>query len=188
VTPLLLTALFAAQIPSMQMKDTRDPARVIVAVEDLKGRGFAIAQAKQLASATVYALKQRVGQDAVVYEGNLWGQRMMVKKVGDTPSGDRAKLINYYEAAMAAAKYRVKVKFGKKRKKQYVTLSCRKAGEKKPLDEVKLTDKEFSVVFAEAKEKLKTFCPALAPPPPPEAVAPKTKKAPKPWSPPPRRD
>jgi hypothetical protein len=184
-----------------------DPSRCVVVVDDAGNVGLRIADAQSAHEAVVTALRKRMGTDAVVYEGSRKNAEQMKKMLGSSAETSiQDEQLKYYDAAMKAAPWRVKVRFGQKKSEHWITLSCRKAsadkngeknGEKNVVEEKRFTGKSF-VAAKEAMEKaLPEFCGALpttatlipveGQPPKPGEVPGLRKKQLKPWTPPPKR-
>lgn len=187
-----LTALPAQYTPEAGSQYP-DPALCHVVVEDLGNVGYRIADAQQLAERAVSALRKRMGNDKVIYEGLLKNATRMKKMLG---KGSETQIqddqIAYYSAASKAAPWRLRIKFGKRRGQQYVEVSCRKSADppKKAVQKKTLTGKSFLEVRDAFASEMATFCSEMDPPPaaPPaeQQAAPRPKKQ-KEWSLPPVR-
>jgi hypothetical protein len=181
-----------------------DPARCVVVVDDAGNVGLRIADAQSAHEAVVTALRKRLGTDAVVYEGSRKNAEQMKKMLGSSAETTiQDEQLKYYDAAMKAAPWRVKVRFGQKKGEHWITLSCRKAAsdekgvDKNVVEEKRFTGKSF-VAAKEAMDKaLPEFCGALpatatlipveGQPGKPGEVPGLRKKELKPWTPPPKR-
>lgn len=163
------------------------PCRVFL--EDMGKVGFRISDAQALAQETLTALRDRVGQEAAAYEGLLKSHQQMKKMLG---SGSETQIQEEQIAALQACKdsapFRVRVRFGKKKGRHFITLACRNAASppERPLEEKRFEAKTFADARAKMNEALPTFCRLLDP----EAAAPPPSRRPKAkgWSLPPRRD
>lgn len=181
-----------------------DPSRCVVVVDDAGNVGLRIADAQSAHEAVVTALRKRLGTDAVVYEGSRKNAEQMKRMLGaSSETSIQDEQLKYYDAAMKAAPWRVKVRFGQKKGEHWITLSCRKTAadkdkdDKNVVEEKRFTGKTF-VAAKEAMDKaLPEFCGALpttATLIPVEGQAPKPGEVPglrkkelKPWTPPPKR-
>jgi|GEM_PF-934268 len=181
-----------------------DPSRCVVVVDDAGNVGLRIADAQSAHEAVVTALRKRLGTDAVVYEGSRKNAEQMKRMLGSSAETSiQDEQLKYYDAAMKAAPWRVKVRFGQKKGEHWITLSCRKAaadksdGDKSVVEEKRFTGKSF-VAAKEAMDKaLPEFCGALpttatlipveGQPGRPGEVPGLRKKELKPWTPPPKR-
>ena len=113
----------------------------------------------------------------------------------------------YYDAAMKAAPWRVKVRFGQKKSEHWITVSCRKVGKRAEgdkgapkdnvVEEKRFTGKSFLAAKEAMDKALPEFCAALPTtatlipvegrPPKPGEIPGLRKKELKPWTPPPKR-
>ena len=152
--------------------------------------GFRIADAQSLTNRVVKEFRDRIGRGGVVYEGTLISDKKMTKMLNGSESEIRAEKMEYFEAAIAHAKRRVKMKFGKKKGKEFIQLTCRNVDSKKSLDESVVT----AATWGEAMDKLDAALPAFCLQIAKKAEAPQAQTAPPPkkkkkaWSMPPRRD
>ena len=163
---------------------------VVVVVEDVKARGFRIADGQKLVTRLMRGLKERVGQDAVIYEGVLLSMKKMNALVKEDPGAQTRNRL-YYEGANKNAPFRFKARFSKKKrgpkgKRHYLSMACHKRGEKTPLHKVDLKAGDFDALLEKALVELKTFCPEILPKKVPEPKIKKKKKLKK-WTPPPSR-
>lgn len=176
-----------------------DPARCIVVVDDAGNVGLRIADAQSAHEAVVTALRKRLGTDAVVYEGSRKNAEQMKRMLGSSSETSlQDEQLTYYDAAMKAAPWRVKVRFGQTKSEHWITVSCRKANDgKNVVEEQRFTGKSF-VAAKEAMDKaLPEFCGALpttatlipveGQPEKPGEIPGLRKKALKSWTPPPKR-
>jgi hypothetical protein len=180
-----------------------DPARCVVVVDDAGNVGLRIADAQSVHEAVVTALRKRLGTDAVVYEGSRKNAEQMKKMLGSSAETTiQDEQLKYYDAAMKAASWRVRVRFGQTKGQHWITLSCRKAGDdhtdgKSVVEEKRFTGKTFIAAKEAMDAALPEFCSALpttATLIPVEGQAPRPgeipglrKKELKPWTPPPKR-
>ena len=103
-----------------------DPSRCVVVVDDAGNVGLRIADAQSAHEAVVTALRKRMGTDAVVYEGSRKNAEQMKRMLGaSSETSIQDEQLKYYDAAMKAAPWRVKVRFGQKKSEHWITLSCR---------------------------------------------------------------
>jgi hypothetical protein len=216
--PARALALFLAVSPFAVVDDARaqsagaagvaaslgDPARCVVVVDDAGNVGLRIADAQSAHEAVVTALRKRLGTDAVVYEGSRKNAEQMKRMLGSSAETSiQDEQLKYYDAAMKAAPWRVKVRFGQKKSEHWITVSCRKASadkndaDKNVVEEKRFTGKTF-VAAKEAMDKaLPEFCGALpttatlipveGQPGKPGEIPGLRKKELKPWTPPPKR-
>lgn len=164
----------------------------MLVVEDMGKVGFRIADAKSLAERTTTAFRKRLGRDAVIYEGLLTHAKDMKRRLKGTETAIQDEQIAYYAGAAKHAQWRVKVKFGKKRGKHWITASCFRAdgGKRKGKAVERRTwkAKRFDDVRETFAKELKVFCLEADPPKKAEEPAPISKpKKKKAWSLPPMR-
>jgi hypothetical protein len=184
-----------------------DPARVLVVVEDAGNVGLRIADAQSVHEAVITHLRKQLGNDAVIYEGSRKNAAAMKKMLGSSSETQiQDSQLAYYDAAMKAAPWRVKARFGQKKSEHFVLLTCRKVGSDKNvdknldknLDEKRFVGKNFSIAKDAMVKGLAEFC-LLLPTTATQIPVEKTpgqagvipglhKKVLKPWSPPPRRE
>ena len=179
-----------------------DPKRVVVVVDDAGNVGLRISDAQALHEAVITSLRKRLGNDAVVYEGSRKNAEQMKKMLGASSETQiQDAQLAYYDAAMKAAPWRVKARFGTKKGTHFIELSCRKADAKTTLDDKRFTGKSFAAARDAMSKELESFCQLLpttatlipvegAPLPPkkPGEIEGLRKRELKPWSPPPRRE
>lgn len=180
-----------------------DPARVLVVVEDAGNVGLRIADAQTVHEAVITHLRKRLGNDAVVYEGTRKNAAAMKKMLGSSSETQiQDSQLAFYDAAMKAAPWRVKARFGQKKNEHFVVLSCKKVSSdkavEKNVDEKRFTGKNFMIAKDAMIAGLDTFClqlPATAmqlpvekTPGQPGVIPGLRKQVIKPWTPPPRRE
>ncbi len=188
-----------------------DPQKVVVIVDDAGDVGIMISNAQLSHEMVVNALRKRLGRDAVAYEGQRKNAETMKRMLGsnaETTMQDTQ--LAWFDQALKAAPWRVRVRFGTKKGEHFVVATCRKAGEKTDLDTRTGTGKNFAAAKDALSPQLDAFCPVLPTPAvalPIEGASPSTtpsgspsagadetppgmqkKKKPKAWTPPPRRD
>lgn len=163
-----------------------DPASCRVVLEDLGNLGLRISDGQAVATDVMTGLRQRLGDDAVIFEGTLTGKLKMKKMLG--PSGEaqiQEDQIAYLKAATKQAPFRVSVRFGKKKSGHWIELACKNKEGTAPLEKKRFEAASFGKARAEMNAALPDFCPLLAP----ATAAPETTTKPKKeWSLPPRRD
>lgn len=163
VLTVLVAILGSATASAQSAKpDLPDPALCALVVEDMGDVGLRISDAQVVAEAAVMGFKKRLGNDAVQYEGVYKNAAEMKRRLG--PGAENAlqdAQLAYYEACLKAAPHRVKVTFGKKASKHFVSATCRKGGA--VLDEVKVEAATFQAAREAFEAKMPTFCPAAAP-------------------------
>jgi hypothetical protein len=192
-----------------------DPSRCVVVVDDAGDVGLRIADAQSAHEAVVTSLRKRLGTDAVVYEGSRKNAAQMKKMLGGSAETTiQDSQLAYYDAAMKAAPWRVKVRFGQKKGEHWITVACRKlevpidvtAGPEKPkaaakavekiVEEKRFTGKNFLAAKEAMDKALPDFCGALPTTatlipvegqPKPGEIPGMRKKELKPWTPPPKR-
>lgn len=104
-----------------------DPNRCVVVVDDAGNVGLRIADAQSAHEAVVTSLRKRLGTEAVVYEGSRKNAATMKKMLGGSAETQiQDSQLAYYDAAMKAAPWRVKVRFGQKKSEHWITVACRK--------------------------------------------------------------
>jgi len=135
-------------------------------------------------------LKERVGQDAVIYEGVLLSMKKMNALVKED-AGAQTRNRLFYEGANQKAPFRFKARFSKKKKgakakRHYLSMACHKRGDKKALHKLELRAGDFDALLEKALVELKSFCPEIVPKKPDEPKVKKKKKLKK-WTPPPSR-
>jgi hypothetical protein len=197
---LLGTLAEPAAAQSADASALGDPTRCLVVVEDAGNVGLRIADAQSVHEAVLTNLRKRLGNDAVIYEGSRKNAEKMKKMLGKSSETQiQDSQLAYYDAAMKAAPWRVKARFGAKKGQHFITLSCRKADAKATLDEQRFTGKSFSVAKDAMAEKLDSFCQLLPttatlipvekkPDGAPGVIPGMSKHELKPWTPPPKRD
>ena len=180
------------------------PEDCVVVVDEMGKVGYRISDAQMLAQEMLSAMQKRVGYSGVIYEGTLKSVADLQRRLGkNSETTIQADKIAYLKAALKAAKYRVRIRFGRKKrgpkgKRHWVTVSCRKAGAavSDVLDEKTFKAKSFYAAKEAYAEALPAFCPAIAPPQKPSPTPtekdgpPKWKRKHKPkkkWTPPPLR-
>lgn len=167
-----------------------DPKECTVVIDSIGRVGYRIADAQSLTNLVLREFRNRVGREGAVYEGTLISDKKMTRMLDGSESEIRAEKMAYYEAAIGHAKRRVKMKFGKKKKKHYIELTCRDKGRRKSLDKTSVTGETFRGTLDKLEAALPIFCMQIAkkePPKPKVAPKPKKKKKKK-WTMPPRRD
>lgn len=143
-----------------------DPSVCRVVLEDMGNVGIRIADAQALATDSLTHLRKRLGQEAVLYEGLIKSKLQMRKQLGKRSQTRQQKAqIKYLEACAAHAPYRVSVRFGKKRKQEFLTLECRLTNAKKPLARRDVDALYFEDIRARLNEAMPDFCPQLESPP-----------------------
>lgn len=179
-----------------------DPKRVVVVVDDAGDVGLRISDAQMAHETVITALRKRLGNDAVAYEGEKKNAAMMKKMLGpNAETTIQDARLTWFDAAEKVAPWRVRVRFGSKKGQQFVKVTCRKASDKVDhvVDERVGTGKTFVAARDDLAAHLGEFClalPAAASSIPIEgATGTKTneppgmkKKETKAWTPPPRRD
>lgn len=154
--------------PPIITEQTRgpDPKACRVILEDMGEVGYRISDAQALASDALTQLRTRLGQEAVSYEGLLKNHKQMRKMLGKrSETKIQKEQIKYLEDCAKHAPYRVSVRFGTKRKMQFLHLGCSLANSKKALVERKMEARYFEDLRARLNEALPDFCPQLAMPP-----------------------
>lgn len=194
-----------------------DPKRVVVIVDDAGDVGLRISDAQMAHETVIVALRKRLGNDAVAYGGQRKNAATMKKMLGpNAETTIQDTQLVWFDAAEAAAPWRVRVTFGIKKNEHWVTAACRKATAKdagkdakdaKPVvvDQKTGTGKNFLAARDSLAKELDAFCPGLPaavpagmtlpiegvnpanPTNPTNPTNPKQKPL-KPWTPPPRRD
>lgn len=189
-----------------------DPNRCVVVVDDAGNVGLRIADAQSAHEAVVTSLRKRLGTEAVVYEGSRKNAATMKKMLGGSAETQiQDSQLAYYDAAMKAAPWRVKVRFGQKKSEHWITVACRKrsalsdVGDQKAgappkenlVEEKRFTGKNFLAAKEAMDKALPDFCQALpvtatlipveGQPAKPGEVPGLRKKELKPWAPPPKR-
>jgi hypothetical protein len=203
----LAPSALAQSAPGSAVKDAlTDPARVVVVVDDAGDVGLRISDAQISHELVITALRKRLGQDAVAYEGtkkNAAKLKQMLGKGAET--GVQDAQLSWFDAVEKSAPWRVKVRFGTKKGEHFVKATCRKRSDDgdvaggKDVDEKVGRGKNFAAAKDDLAAQLAAFCPGL-----PDAASaipiegatsttPATppgmkKKEIKPWTPPPRRD
>jgi len=187
-----------------------DPKRVVVIVDDAGDVGLRISDAQMAHETVIVALRKRLGNDAVAYGGQRKNAATMKKMLGpNAETTIQDTQLVWFDAAEAAAPWRVRVTFGTKKNEHWVTAACRKASKDSKaskdakvvvVDQKTGTGKNFLAARDALAKELDAFCPGL----PAATVAipiegatdagnpanpvPPKKKELKPWTPPPRRD
>jgi hypothetical protein len=187
-----------------------DPKRCVAVVEEMGKVGLRISDAQAVASDAVHALRKRMGYDRVVFEGTLKGQEQLKRMLGAGAENQmQEEQIAYFRAAIKHAPYKVRVRFGTKKGKSWISVSCRKS-EHKPRKKHFIEEKTFTAAkFGDARKQLQDalpeFCKVMDPPDAPASAQPGARPGPggtdtsgplpppkkkenKPWTPPPRRD
>jgi hypothetical protein len=139
-----------------------DPAKCVLVVDDMGDVGLRISDAQGVAEDAYASFKKRLGNDAVVYEGVYKNAADMKRRLG--PNSENAiqdAQLAYYEACIKQAPHRVRVKFGKKGGKHFVSATCRKGDA--VLDEVKTEGATFLAAREAFAAKMPSFCAAVAP-------------------------
>ena len=152
------------QPPPVVTKQTSgpDPKVCRVVLEDMGNVGIRIADAQALATDALTQLRKRLGQEEVLYEGLLKSKLQMRKRLGRRSLTRQQKAqIKYLEACMELAPYRVRLRFGKKRKREFLKMECRLANAKKALAKRKMTARYFEDIRARLNEAIPDFCPQL---------------------------
>lgn len=187
-----------------------DPGKVVVIIDDAGDVGIMISNAQLAHEMMIESLRKRLGRDGVAYEGQRKNAATMKRMLGSNAETTiQDTQLAWFDKAMKAAPWRVRVRFGQKKGQHWVTATCRKAGDKVDTKEGAVVDTATGTgkTFVEAKDalgaKLSTFCLALPAPAPttqlpiegtstatPDAVPglQKKKEPTKTWTPPPRRD
>ena len=192
---LLLSAASVAQVIEPGTKSNYPPPeKCQVVVEDMGRVGLRIADAQAFAERTVTGLRKRLSVESVIYEGLLKSAKDMKRRLGGSDTSLQDEQIAYFKAAAKAAKWRVKVKFGRKKGKHWVKATCWRShkGKRKgkPVETRTWRDKRLDKLKATYGKEIATFCLEIDPPKPkPEEQAapisrPKKKKE---WSLPPMR-
>ncbi len=204
----LLALLFSFQLhaQSAGAPAMSDPNRVVVIVDDAGDVGLRISDAQMAHETVIAALRKRLGNDAVAYEGEKKNAATMKKMLGpaaETTIQDAR--LTWFDAAEKAAPWRVRVRFGAKKGQQFIRLTCRKASDKADhvVDERVGAGKNFVAARDDLAAHIGEFCLALPDPkgassipiegansakpnePPGMHKKPKQTKT---WTPPPRRD
>lgn len=193
----MMVALLASVLPFTPVQahpaTGADPASARVVVEELGDVGLRISDAQALATDVVTALRTRMGQDAVVFEGTLSGNLRMKKLLGNRAESQiQDEQVAYLRSAMAAAPYRVRVRFGKKAGVHWIIMSCRDraAPPTRPLEEARVEGSSFAKAREALSERLPAFCrvadPVAAAPASTSERPPRDKKR-REWALPPRR-
>jgi hypothetical protein len=141
-----------------------DPAKCLTVIDDMGKVGFRISDAQALAEMTLSEFRRRQGNDAVVYEGFLVSSEALKKMLGArSESQVTDDQITYYKAAIANAKHRVRVKFGKRAKTHFIVVTCRKATASPDdvIEKKEITGKDFGEVREALAKELPTFCKAI---------------------------
>jgi hypothetical protein len=175
-----------------------EPDLCVAVVEEMGNVGLRISHAQGVASDVVTGLRKRMGYERLLFEGTYTGKLGMKKKVGFSDAMQDAELA-YLKAAIEHASYRVRVRFGSKKKGvHWITLTCRKADAKPndTLESKRVVGTTFAKSRAKMKEELAGFCTQMDPNPAADAAAakvnasgplPPKKKKTKKWTVPPRR-
>lgn len=171
-----------------------DPEKCLTVIDDMGKVGFRISDAQALAEMTLSEFRRRQGNDAVVYEGFLVSSEALKKMLGArSESQVTDDQIAYYKAAIAHAKHRVRVKFGKRGKTHFIVVTCRAASAPAGdlLEKKEITGKTFGEVRETLGKDLPTFCKAIpSTTPAPSAAGPSVPLEPKegaPYTPPPKK-
>jgi hypothetical protein len=193
VSLLIATASFAQYMPEAE-GNYPPPEKCQVVVEDMGNVGFRIADAQAFAERTVTGLRKRLGgNETVIYEGLLKSAKDMKRRLAGSETSLQDEQIDYYKAAAQAAQWRVKVRFGKKKGKHWVTATCwrSKDGKRKgkQVESQTWRDKRLDTLKATFAKEVMTFCLEIDPPPkkPTEPAVPVTRPKKKDWSLPPMR-
>jgi hypothetical protein len=173
-----------------------DPSRCLVVVDDAGEVGLRIADAQSAHEAVVTALRKRLGTDAVVYEGSRKNAAQLKKMLGTSAETTiQDEQLRYYDAAITAAPWRVKVRFGQRKGEHWITLSCRTVASVTVAEEKRFVGKTFLAAKEAMDKALPEFCGAL---PTTATLIPVERQGPgaipgirkrelTPWSPPPKR-
>ncbi|MCP4502597.1 MAG: hypothetical protein GY822_21835 [Deltaproteobacteria bacterium] len=203
VSMAIWMSLFCVQLLAQQGPSYPDPKLCKVIIDDIGDVGFRISDGQQLIEQISKHFRERVGRRGVIYEGRLNAAEKMKRMLNGSENEISETKMTYLRAAMANAKHRVHIRFGAKKGKQWIELTCFKVAsskKRKPLDKLRVTGTNFLGTFAEVKTKLPGFCIEVAGKAAvtteKNAGAAKTKWTPsssrnKPkgkWKPPPRRD
>lgn len=164
------------------------PARCRAFLEDMGKVGLRISDAQALAQDTLTVLRQRLGQEGAAYEGLLKSHLDIKRRLG--PGAEHQiqdEQIAWLQACAESAPFRVRVRFGKKKGRHFIALSCRNkdAPASRPLEEKRFEAKTFADARAKMNEALPGFCRLMDP----SAAAPAPERKPKKqWTLPPRRE
>jgi hypothetical protein len=173
-----------------------DPSRCLVVVDDAGEVGLRIADAQSAHEAVVTALRKRLGTEAVVYEGSRKNAAQLKKMLGTSAETTiQDEQLRYYDAAITAAPWRVKVRFGQRKGEHWITLSCRTVASVTVAEEKRFVGKTFLAAKEAMDKALPEFCGALPTTATlipverqgPGAIPGIRKKELTPWSPPPKR-
>jgi hypothetical protein len=173
-----------------------DPSRCLVGVDDAGEVGLRIADAQSAHEAVVTALRKRLGTEAVVYEGSRKNAAQLKKMLGTSAETTiQDEQLRYYDAAITAAPWRVKVRFGQRKGEHWITLSCRTVASVTVAEEKRFVGKTFLAAKEAMDKALPEFCGALPTTATlipverqgPGAIPGIRKKELTPWSPPPKR-
>lgn len=200
--PFLALLSFSAAAQSAGAPAMSDPNRVVVIVDDAGDVGLRISDAQMAHETVITALRKRLGNDAVAYEGEKKNAAVMKKMLGpNAETTIQDARLTWFDAAEKTAPWRVRVRFGAKKGQQFVKVTCRKSTDKVDhvVDERTGTGKTFVAARDDLAAHLGEFCAALpvaattipiegAGPAKPGEPPGMHKKEPKPWTPPPRRD
>ena len=152
------------QPPPVITKQTTgpDPSLCRVVLEDMGDVGIRIADAQALATDTLTQLRKRLGQEAVLYEGLVKSKLQMRKRLGRRSQTRQQKAeLKHLEACAELAPYRVRIRFGKKRKKEFLEMECRLSNAKKPLATRNMDALYFEDIRERLNEAMPDFCPQL---------------------------
>jgi hypothetical protein len=166
-----------------------NPKECRVVVEELGRVGYRISDAQQLAQITLTHLRNRMGQNAVIYEGAVSSAKNMKRMLGPQSETEiQDEQIAYYKAAIDNAKFRVRIRFGKKNKKHWASVTCRNfdSPPSQVLAEKRFEAKKFREVLRLTDLAMPQFCTIMDPEKPKPTLIKKKRKA-KEWSLPPRR-
>jgi hypothetical protein len=173
-----------------------DPQRCLVVVDDAGDVGLRIADAQSAHETVVTALRKRLGTDAVVYEGSRKNAAQLKKMLGTSAETTiQTEQLRYYDAAITAAPWRVKVRFGQRKREHWITLSCRAAATGIVADDKRFVGATFAAAKEAMDKALPDFCGALPTTATlipverqePGAIPGIRKKELTPWAPPPKR-
>lgn len=180
-----------------------DPAKCVVMVEDMGNVGFRISDAQAVAESVVSPLKKRVGSQAAFYEGVLKSAQSMQKILGSAVEGGTPQETQrkHFEACRDAAPWRVKASFGGpakgKSKQHWIEAVCHKRDSDHVVDRLRVEGGSFVLARDELNKGMATFCLQIpdisaipiepTPGDKPQEPPGMSKKAPKPWTPPPPR-
>ena len=162
---LSLLASAGATAQTAVAPDMPDPSRAVVIVDDAGYVGLRISDAQAVHETVISHLRERLGKDAVVYEGLKKNAAKMKSMLGkDAETQIQQTQLDYFEAAEKAAPWRVRVRFsqkkGRSKNAHSITVACRKAGAsiKKTTDSKTVTGATFLAARDGLREVLPAFC------------------------------